>query len=982
MNSPFKFLRRVRIHGGECGAVARALRHEVKGSSLYQADSGKSLGSTFIERKQMSTKTTFKRIALVAVAALGFGMLSVAPSSAAGMDDSTTNGGEVTSVSASVGSKALRVGVQSTIVVTFNGPAVTATNDSGTASAGGYTATTKVVNPNMKVLAVPSLATTTTVTSGTASADPVVGAVFVNDLSGAGTSSSAPDSIGIDSIAPALYGSAVYAGIKWTPSHAGTYSFLFWDDGNRDGALGGATEKYVIATFTVGNEIATLTASTTINNGTTIGTTYSAVVKVVAKDAAGNVTVPSGSDSVVLTATGSAKWKYTFGGASDSTTEVSGAGTSTAYLTSSDFNSSGAAYIGLYNNTAETVSITPSLIGSLTTPTVTTTTVKFQTPTTYIEDNTDVAVAPLDTVTTKDSASFYTVPVGSAAGLKITTAATTASAIAQLGIVESSGTTYGNAYIIGVTTVTTVATAVTTATAPYALGTLSYSSPSPSASAVRSYKLVVGGTATTLPAVDSLTTTTGGNSFTISSVLNNSVAAGITVSPSAPTLATGGTVNLQVTVVDSYDNARAGIAVTAAFNAGSRNSGKALASAITDADGIANFSYVDTNASAITTAMSDVIVFTTTSPLGATVSSTGTTISYVSGLTVSTVKMTTPNQTLGVASLAVVPKAIAFAAAGPTAGKQAVTATVTTSTGAVLSGLPVTWTVAGDGVAITSTTQTSYTSSTGVATAQVYAWKSGTYTITATSGGVSATGTITFTQEDPTSARTVSAASAGNLVTATVKDRFGNPVKGSTIYAKIDSGAGYFGNGALSTSGDTDANGQAKFVVAGGAATVTVSNISFSAVAGTQVGQTSAPKGYVVNATTNSATVGIFTASAAGTATTDETGVGASFDAAGVSSATVTVTGDTAIIDAANAANDAAAEAIDAANAATDAANLAAEAADAATVAAEEARDAADAATAAVEELATQVATLMAALKAQITTLANTVAKIAKKVKA
>ena len=84
----------------------------------------------------------------------------------------------------------------------------------------------------------------------------------------------------------------------------------------------------------------------------------------------------------------------------------------------------------------------------------------------------------------------------------------------------------------------------------------------------------------------------------------------------------------------------------------------------------------------------------------------------------------------------------------------------------------------------------------------------------------------------------------------------------------------------------------------------------------------------------------------------------------------------------AEAATDAAAEAIDAANAATDAANLAAEAADAATVAAEEARDAADAATAAVEELATQVATLMAALKAQITTLANTVAKIAKKVKA
>jgi hypothetical protein len=85
--------------------------------------------------------------------------------------------------------------------------------------------------------------------------------------------------------------------------------------------------------------------------------------------------------------------------------------------------------------------------------------------------------------------------------------------------------------------------------------------------------------------------------------------------------------------------------------------------------------------------------------------------------------------------------------------------------------------------------------------------------------------------------------------------------------------------------------------------------------------------------------------------------------------ATLTKTvGDDATTAAANAASDAAAEAIDAANAATDAANLAAEAADAATVAA--------------EALATEVATLMAALKAQITTLANTVAKIAKKVKA
>jgi len=107
-------------------------------------------------------------------------------------------------------------------------------------------------------------------------------------------------------------------------------------------------------------------------------------------------------------------------------------------------------------------------------------------------------------------------------------------------------------------------------------------------------------------------------------------------------------------------------------------------------------------------------------------------------------------------------------------------------------------------------------------------------------------------------------------------------------------------------------------------------------------------------------------------------------NAAGVSTlvtASATVSDD-AVTTAANAATDAALEAIDAANAATDAANLAAEAADAATVAAEEARDAADAATAAVDQLAKDIVDLAAGIKAQITTLANTVAKIAKKVKA
>ena len=46
----------------------------------------------------MSTKTTFKRIALVTVAALGFGLLSVAPSSAVTQSDTLALGATATSV--------------------------------------------------------------------------------------------------------------------------------------------------------------------------------------------------------------------------------------------------------------------------------------------------------------------------------------------------------------------------------------------------------------------------------------------------------------------------------------------------------------------------------------------------------------------------------------------------------------------------------------------------------------------------------------------------------------------------------------------------------------------------------------------------------------------------------------------------------------------------------------------------------------------
>jgi len=86
-----RFLRRVRIHGGEFDTSARAMYRVSAKSRLMSYEKAfntraelRIVRRSTIERKQMSTKTTFKRIALVTVAALSFGtMAAIAPASAA-----------------------------------------------------------------------------------------------------------------------------------------------------------------------------------------------------------------------------------------------------------------------------------------------------------------------------------------------------------------------------------------------------------------------------------------------------------------------------------------------------------------------------------------------------------------------------------------------------------------------------------------------------------------------------------------------------------------------------------------------------------------------------------------------------------------------------------------------------------------------------------------------------------------------------------
>jgi hypothetical protein len=412
-----------------------------------------------------------------------------------------------------------------------------------------------------------------------------------------------------------------------------------------------------------------------------------------------------------------------------------------------------------------------------------------------------------------------------------------------------------------------------------------------------------------------------------------------------------------VTSTDQFGNALPNITYTGAITG--RNSSTVLPVYVSNASGQFTVSLTDTYTGGALS-VTDAILLTAT-----TGSSTATfTINYAAYLPVSKVTMTTPdsaNATLtGIAGQI---KTDISSLDGAEKGAVAVSVVLTDVNGGTLpAGIPVTFSVAGTGVAILSTHVTVYTDSAGKATSSVYGWVTGNRVVTATAGTVTATGTIYFEQTAAVAgvqaeARTIAAAAAGNVVTATVTDRFGNGISGISVVA-TRVGTGTF-NGTSSITGVTDAAGQVQFVLTNGTADVTVSFTSPT------FGASAATKGFA------DAGITALTAFTAGTTALAEKGVGASFDAAGVNSVKVASVTDTAAADAA----DAGAEAIDAANAATDAANAAAEAADAATAAAQDAADA-------VAALSTSVSAMITALKKQITSLTNLVIKIQKKVKA
>ena len=988
--SRFKFPRRVRIHGGECDAVARALHHEAKSLSLPAVK--EKVFFTTNERKQMSTKTTFKRIALVVVSALGFGLLtSVTPANAAatasfsvpvtsvtvitpssGYDSRTANGAIFKIVLRNFGTdktdQSLQIGETLTASV-VGVPAGTGADAKTLAGDKDDLLFVRVApldeaalygNP-WSVDARTDLSTVETASAAGADYEfgygdatyfetttggydntfylrvvPAQGATVVNQgeytirlrLTASNSSLLVQDT----TIKVKFVSTPIDAGLKLTAADAGTFAV-------GEGALSTySSTKYLSATLKDANDGRVIDETT---QGSPAAPTI--LADIVDEDSV----VKNGNGTLTV---------YDNGGTAD--TGYSSAGTTAATVANANL-----AINGTYGITAAA-----SWLDSVTTDA--------SGGETYlrVRFGDKSATSLLSIINTAAGTGSVAV---SATGLSVLTTSTpydiplTTKSVTY----TVSGATAGNAVIF---TPTWTACSTGDVSHKSATAVTVYADSLGYASLTVTCNAPVNGTSVSMAV-------TGFSSNPAAQVVNwrASEAYTMSVSLNGAVVALKSSNTFVATVTDRFGAPVAGVVLTpSVLTTGSNGSTtRTYTSLVTDANGQASYTLTDalavaegtdqvtfahtTTGTAISSA-SSTITYATTAPAPTSLSvyynSSGAATQSVSGVS-------SPVPTTGIYDSGTDEFDVVISRNNArqlsTSGGDMLTLRVRALEGAAVTATAPTGAYILGAANTATSSRTLYGNSTGDVYFVVGSNKTGANTITITSGAVSTTAAF-WVENTTADARFVTltgpatGTANGELgnYKVSVTDRYGNPVSGATLSIAA-TGVAAFGGGATLQTYTTGASGEFTFT-----------GTSFAAAGGA-----GSFKAEMTNTGTDASSVAGYVSTTAVESTL----------AAGNSSATLAVTfaaGQSAATQAAEAASDAAAEAIDAANAATDAANLAAEAADAATVAAEEARDAADAATAAVEELATQVATLMAALKAQITTLANTVAKIAKKVKA
>ena len=910
----------------------------------------------------MSTKTLRKRIALVAVSALGFGVLSLTPSNAASANGDDFISGSAT-LTTTTTTYAARIGQEVAIPVSGTVDA----NDVGADDLAALSIAAAITSQPASSAIYASLTSRTTA-FGTV-LDIVNTGLTFDDSGAIGTavthagSATAVATLNYSSDTQAEDVTAVttattLATVKFTPTVKGVYTVVVWNEKDRaapdtltatnakdavaNAALSGS-ESFQTFTINVVDAISTV-AITAVNSTAAkddaagLRALDGGLMKVTLKDAAGNIAIPATGESVTLTPSSTtAQFVKVNGGA---VTSAAGA----AYtLSAANFGQTGTAWVNMINTVAEAVTVVASYSGSASSSVA----VTYRT---VGDPGTDASATPFGTT-----------------GFKVTTSGAGANGVVEYPV----GSVTASFGIVGTYSSTTAS--YKGAKVTDTLGTITGVDGSASLAGDLAYDAAatvgddsLSATAETDGAIISVaftTTAATGSIFTINTMdgtsartqtvttADNAVGTA-TVTPSVINAVAGSTNTVTVNLKDRYARAYANQTLTRVVTG--RNPSVLATTALTDALGNATFTLTDANTTSVIA--SDVMTIT-----GGSAAIT-VTVLYGAANAPSTITLTSTGDTDVIAGTTKTD--IDASATGATGKSATASAVVKNSAGSAVAGVAVTFTVTGlVGAEVHTTKAVVYTNSTGTAVSNISSYAAGKATVTATAGTATASDDIYFSQQTATEARTIAISATGGLVKATVKDRYGNTIEGVDVNA-TRTGTGYFGAGASTATGKTDKNGEIEFNFVG-SGTVTVAFTSAT------YGQTYAAAGYDADAVNGTA----ITAAAAGTSATNQKGLGAALAPAGINSASAAVEGANVAAESSQAAADAAAEATDAANAATDAANAAAEAADAATAAAQDAADA-------VAALSTQVSEMVDALKKQITALTNLVIKIQKKVKA
>jgi len=309
-------------------------------------------------------------------------------------------------------------------------------------------------------------------------------------------------------------------------------------------------------------------------------------------------------------------------------------------------------------------------------------------------------------------------------------------------------------------------------------------------------------------------------------ITNDKVSTVLTKINTAP----AGTSSFTLTVVDEYAQPQANYTVVLSTTALSRNASKTV-TAITGADGKAKVDLVD--ASTSTTNLTDVASFAVYAPGSAVdLEDVGDSVTISYGTTLAKLTITGGDT-------ATVPQEVqvAMLEGGATVARDellALTFTLTDATGLAVTGYGVA--VSGtsglvfataDATAVASLTATKTVANT--ATVWVGCVKTGAQTVTATSGGITGTATLTCASA-AANARNVAIKGGTNSATVTVTDGHGNGIAGVTV-AVVLSGAGTLGNGQSSTTVVTASDGTATLAITGNAAGTGKATASLDAVA-------------------------------------------------------------------------------------------------------------------------------------------------------